>query len=118
MAGVGAGPPPGPQVVVPGAGWVDVATKAVTQVGFPVVIAGVLLWFLLTRFQDNMTQITSHMSENAKAITSFLQQQKEELSVVQSQSGEMSRQTQTLQEIAASLRVIAASRQMPPPPPQ
>src|SRR5262249_38363809 len=64
-------PPPGPPpqqpqplLVVPGAGWVDVASRAIVQVGFPVVVAGVLLYYILFKFQQNMDTITSRMAAN------------------------------------------------------
>jgi len=53
-------PPPGT--------WVDIASRAIVQVGFPVVVAGVLLWFLLTRFQHNMDAITTRMEANTAAM--------------------------------------------------
>ena len=75
MAGPGAGSGP-PQVVVPGTGWVDVASRAIVQVGFPVVVAGVLLWFLLTRFQENMDTITGRMEHNATVVAAFVEELK------------------------------------------
>jgi K+ transporter len=65
------GQQPPPQVVIPGAGWVDVASRVVVQVGFPVVVAGVLLWFVLGKFQDNMNTITARMERNAASVEAF-----------------------------------------------
>jgi K+ transporter len=67
-------PPDGsqpPMTVVPGAGWVDVASRVIVQVGFPVVVAGVLLWFVLGKFQDNMNTITMRMERNAASVEAF-----------------------------------------------
>jgi hypothetical protein len=89
-----------PQIVIPGAGWVDVLSRAIVQVGFPVVVAGVLLWFLLTRFQDTMTVITTRMSANTEAAGRLVDAATLEYSEIQRQSGELSRQTALLQQIA------------------
>jgi hypothetical protein len=83
--------------VIPGAGWVDVAARAITQVGFPVVIAGVLLWFLLTRFQDNMNAITARMAANTDAAERFIRSQEVQLSELQAQTVEMKNQTALMQ---------------------
>ena len=89
------GAPSGPcgpvQVVVPGAGWVDVAARAVTTVGFPVVVAGALLWFLLTRFQTNMDAITGRMERNAGALEAFTAE-------LRTQTVELKAQTQLLEQ--------------------
>jgi hypothetical protein len=53
-------------------GWVDTASKVIVQVGFPVVVAGVLLWFLLTKFQDNMNIITDRMSKNTEVAAELI----------------------------------------------
>src|SRR5262245_22323625 len=64
-------PPPG------GAGWVDIVTRLVVQLGFPTVIAGVLLWFVLVRVdgtlkmiqeqEDTRTKLTLAMQEKVIA---------------------------------------------------
>jgi len=89
-----------PQVVVPGIGWVDVASRAIVQVGFPVVVAGVLLWFLLTRFQDTMEHITVRMAANTEAAGRLVDAASLEFAEIQRQSGELARQTALLQQIA------------------
>src|SRR5215813_11373567 len=88
--------PGGPQVVIPGAGWVDLASRVIVQVGFPVVVAGVLLWFLLTRFQENMSTIVARMAANTDAATRLVETQRAELVELQAQSGELRAQTQAL----------------------
>jgi uncharacterized coiled-coil protein SlyX len=93
------GTPP-PQVVIPGAGWVDVASRAITQVGFPVVIAGVLLWFVLGKFQGNMELITDRMSKNTEAATLLIKE-------LQAQTGEMKGQTEELKAQTGYMRTIA-----------
>jgi hypothetical protein len=54
---------------------VDTFTKLVVQVGFPVVVAGVLLWFLLTKFQDTMHQITVRMEKTAEVAQALVEQE-------------------------------------------
>src|SRR5262245_19801993 len=65
-----------PKVVIPGAGWVDMLSRVIVQVGFPIVVAGVLLWFLLTRFQENMDTITGRMEHNATVVAAFVEELK------------------------------------------
>ncbi len=91
------GGPSGPQVVVPGSGWVDVASRAIVQVGFPVVVAAVLLWFLLTRFQDNMNAITTRMSANTDAARVLVESQQAEMRELQGQTTELKAQTALMQ---------------------
>jgi hypothetical protein len=91
------GPPPAqqqpPTIVIPGTGWVDVASRAITTVGFPVVVAGALLWFLLTRFQDTMVQITTRMNANTEAAGKLVQTATAEFEEIQRQSDELARQS-------------------------
>jgi len=75
-----------------GSGWVDVASRAIVQVGFPVVVAGVLLWFLLTRFQDTLIDITTRMEKNANVVEAF--------------TGELHVHTNELKEQTLSLKAI------------
>ncbi len=86
-----------PQVVVPGAGWVDVASRVVVQVGFPVVVAGVLLWFLLTRFQDNMNAITTRMNANTEAARVLVEAEQAQMRELQGQTTELKAQTALMQ---------------------
>jgi hypothetical protein len=92
-----AGPP---QVVVPGAGWVDVASRAITTVGFPVVVAGALLWFVLGRFQTNMELITGRMEANTHVAASLITTQKQEIDELQKQTVELQQQTIALRAIS------------------
>lgn len=85
--------PPLPTTVIPGAGWVDMATRVITQVGFPVVIAGVLLWFVLGTFQSSMNKIATHMEASAKALEAVGQRQDAALE-------ELQKQTESLRTIA------------------
>ncbi len=91
------GAPSGPQVVVPGSGWVDVASRAIVQVGFPVVVAGVLLWFVLGRFQDNMTMIVTRMSANTEAAAKLVAAQEAEIAEIHAQTDELKLQTALMQ---------------------
>jgi hypothetical protein len=93
------GAPPPPQVVVPGAGWVDVASRAIVQVGFPVVVAAVLLWFLLTRFQGNMDAIVARMANNTQVVSTLIEQERGSFEELQRQSVDLSEQTRLLRQI-------------------
>src|SRR5215470_20111853 len=97
LAMTGSGGPP--QVVVPGAGWVDVASRVIVQVGFPVVVAGVLLWFLLTRFQDNMNTISLRMAANTDAAAKLVQSEENMLRELQGHSNELKLQTTYLKDL-------------------
>jgi cell division protein FtsB len=102
------GPSPPPQVVVPGIGWVDVASRAIVQVGFPVVVAAVLLWYLLTRFQDNMTAITTRMAANTEAGRQLLEAQTAQLGELRAQTAELKAQTGLLHDEAKVMEELAA----------
>jgi len=59
-------------------GWVDIASRAIVQVGFPVVVAAVLLWFLLGRFTGDLHYIAVSMDgqlQEMKAHTQALKDQ-------------------------------------------
>lgn len=105
------GAPP-PQVVVPGQGWVDVASRAIVQVGFPVVVAGVLLWFLLGKFQSNMEMIVDRMGHNTQAATALIEGEAAHLRELQAQTAELRSQSQAMRDIAAKLdRLLERQRQ-------
>jgi len=107
-------PSPPPQVVIPGTGWVDVASRAIVQVGFPVVVAGVLLWFLLTRFQDNMNTITARMAANTDVVAKLISNEEAMLKEIQTQRQELVLQTQYLKEImdkSSRILVLQEERQ-------
>ncbi len=98
------GPPQGTtQIVVPGTGWVDVFSRVIVQVDFPVVVAGVLLWFLLTRFQDNMNNIVARMSNNTVVVERLIGA---EATTIE----ELEKQTLLLQQIADDGKRITETR--------
>src|SRR5262249_9365010 len=112
MTAPGAPPPPQPPVmVVPGAGWVDVASRAIVQVGFPVVVAGVLLWFVLGKFQTNMDTITSRMEKNADAVNAFVAQLKTQTTELETQTHQLGQQGQLIAEIADNAAKLVEIRQ-------
>src|SRR5215467_4804261 len=82
-----------PQLGVPGVGWIDVASRAIVQVGFPVVVAGVLLWFILGRFTSDMNSIASRMEANARAVESFTAMQNNQLLEMKEHTKELREQT-------------------------
>lgn len=97
MANGGSGGPP--QVVIPGAGWVDVASRVVVQVGFPVVVAGVLLWYILGRFNTDVNAIAARMEGNAVAIERFTAMQNDQLTEMKRHTSELEEQTRLLKEV-------------------
>ena len=83
---------------VPGT-WVDIASKAIIQVGFPTVMAGVLLWWLLTTFQKNMDIATTRIAANTDAITRLIANEEAILRELQGSRQELATQTQYLKEL-------------------
>jgi len=92
------GAPP-PQVVIPGAGWVDVASRVIVQVGFPVVVAGVLLWFVLGKFQDTMITIVNRMAANTDAATKLVAAEQQTVAELQAQTVELKAQTVAINQL-------------------
>lgn len=78
-------------------GWVDVAARLVVQVGFPIVVAAVLLWFLLTRFQTNMDAITRRMEHNAEVVERLVD-------AMEAEVAEQQKQTAALRSIDDNLK--------------
>src|SRR5262245_35990697 len=99
-----------PQIVVPGTGWVDVASRVVVQVGFPVVVAGVLLWFVLGRFTADVTSIATRMEGNARAIELFTEMQNNQLGEMKEHTKELRAQTELMKELVAQ-KLERAGRQ-------
>lgn len=87
-----------------GFGWVDAAVRVVTQVGFPVVAAGVLLYFVLFRFTDQVTAVASRLEANASAIDRVTDMHAQEIDELKKQTGSLERQTAALEEIVRSIR--------------
>lgn len=88
--------PPG-QVNGSGFAWIDAAVRIVTQVGFPVVAAGVLLYFVLFRFTTQVEGVAQRLEVNATAV--------ERVTAIQAlQLEELKRQTAALEEIARHVR--------------
>jgi|SRR5215470_4991912 len=94
-----------------GIGWVDVASKAIVQVGFPVVVAGVLLWFMLTKFQSNIMLISERMTNNAEAARQLVATEQQTQTELHLQTIELQAQTALMKQFL-ELR----QRQTQPPP--
>jgi hypothetical protein len=97
------GPLPGP------VGWVDQAARLVTQVGFPVVAAGILLWFILFRFEDGLARVGVQLATTSARAEQFVDLQEIQL-------GEMKRQTAAL-EVLAQIAKDRERRERPAPRP-
>ena len=102
MTAPGVGGPP-PQVVVPGIGWVDVVSRAVTQVGFPIVVAGVLLWFVIFKFGGQVELVTDRLIENGKLAKDLIEIQRNEAIELQRQTVELQKQTDSLGRIGEKM---------------
>jgi hypothetical protein len=70
--------------LVPPVSSLDALSKVIVQVGFPVVVAAILLWFILGKFQSAMTEISTKINQNGvmaaeliQAQQTLLEQQKE-----------------------------------------
>src|SRR5215475_165333 len=94
------GPGGPPQVVVPGAGWVDIASRVIVQVGFPVVVAGVLLWYVLGNFQKDVGSIATRMGNNTEAIARLIAAEANILKELRVQTEEINAQTAFLRTLA------------------
>jgi len=92
------GPGP-PQVVIPGAGWVDLLSRVIVQVGFPVVVAGVLLYYLLFRFTGNIETITARMAANTDVAAKLVASEQQTLSELQAQTIELKAQTLAINQL-------------------
>jgi len=78
---------------------VDVATRVVVQVGFPIVVAGVLLWYVLGDFQKNMKSVVERMANNTEAAAKLVETDKLLLQELQNHRDELRAQTGYLKEL-------------------
>jgi len=82
-----------PGGVGPAAGGLAGIAQVIAQVGFPVVVAAALLWFLLTRFQDTMLTITARMEANTVAAGHLLDIESATVGELRAQTAELQQQT-------------------------
>lgn len=80
--------------------WLDALVKVIIQVGFPVVVAGVLLWWLLGQFTKDINYIASRMEGNAAAIEKFVDLQKDQLQEMKEHTRELREQTNIMKDLA------------------
>jgi len=80
-----------------GGTWMDQAARVITQVGFPVAAAALLLWYVLFRFGEQVDSISFRLENNAAAVERVANQSERQL-------GELQRQTAALEEIARYAR--------------
>ena len=92
---------------VPSTGWVVVASRVVVQVGFPIVVAGILLWYVLGDFQKNTRAMIDRMERNSQAVETFIEQLKEQTSELQAQTHELKTQTADMNEQTKTVSDIA-----------
>ena len=86
--------PNGPPV--PGQQSIQLLSNLIVQVGFPIVVAGILLWFVLGKFQGNMNDITTRMETNAHAVERLVDS-------IEGQHSELVAQTDLMRQQAAQL---------------
>jgi len=86
-----------PGGVGPATGGLAGIAQVIAQVGFPVVVAGVLLWFLLTRFQETMLTITGRMEANTVAAGRLLEVESATVGELRAQTAELQHQTALMQ---------------------
>src|SRR5215831_10277535 len=82
-----------------GPAWIETASKVVQQVGFPIVVAAVLLWWTLFKFQITMDMITARMERNADVAEAIATTGTETNKLMAAQIEEMRRQTRALEDI-------------------
>jgi len=79
--------------------WIDTASNVITKVGFPIVVAGVLLWWVLFKFQLTMDLVTSRMERNADVAEAIATAGAETNKLMAAQIEEIRRQTRVLEDI-------------------
>jgi len=84
--------------------WLDAATRVVIQVGFPIVVAGALLWWLLGQFTRDIHAIAYQMQDNAVQIAKFVDMQKDQLAEMKEHTRELREQTNIMKGIATQQR--------------
>jgi len=87
-----------PGGVGPAPGGLAGIAQVIAQVGFPVVVAGVLLWFLLTRFQETMLTITGRMEANTVAAGHLLEVESATVGELRAQTVELKAQTDLMRQ--------------------
>src|SRR5262249_62066561 len=90
------GTPPSPTPPSFTSGAVDATIKAIGQLGFPIVVAAFLLWFLLTGFKTAIEQVTLRMERNAVAVDAMLEAMKGQESQLRQQTDELRKQSEYL----------------------
>jgi len=111
MTAPGGAPPP---QLGPGFGWVDAAVRIVTQVGFPVVAAGVLLYFVLFRFTDQVGIVAARLEANAGAVERVTQLHAQEIQELKRQTASIEKQTAALEEIVQRMRYAKSGKEPEP----
>jgi len=80
------------------AGGLAAIAQVIAQVGFPVVVAGALLWFLLTRFQDTILTITARMEANTEAAGHLVDAETAAVDQLEAQTAELKAQTELMKQ--------------------
>jgi len=59
-------------------GTIDSAVRAIVQLGFSIVVAGVLLWFILGRLTSDLDRIASRMDSQVTEMKAHTQELREQ----------------------------------------
>jgi len=95
------------------------ASRVIVQVGFPVVVAGVLLWYLLFKFTGNVEVITARMAANTDMAAKLVAFQEKMVAAQENEFLELHKQTVVLQEMSERMnKLVASAERRRPSPPQ
>jgi hypothetical protein len=73
-------------------------------------VAAVLLWFLLTRFQENMDLITTRMGNNTQVVATLIAREESAITELQKQGAELAMQTQLMRQLETHAEKIVEMR--------
>lgn len=90
-------------------GWLGSAVQVTTQLGFPAVVAGVLLWFVLTRVGGTL-EIIQKQEEDRTRMVAAMQD-----SVVAALDRSAERFEKAIHDNIEANRLLAAQYHQPPP---
>jgi len=87
-----------------GLGWIETVSKLITQVGFPIVVAGFLLWWVMFRFENSLDTIAYRLEHNADVAAQLVQASADANKLMASEIDELRRQTTALEYLANKIR--------------
>jgi hypothetical protein len=106
MTGPGSGPPP-PASAAPVPSWLQPLVSITTNLGFPVVVAGLLLWFVLTRVDGAMRHIQAEEDLRTQKVADM------QTAVIAALERNADRFERAIQENIAANRALAERHRAP-----